>query len=267
MSVSFFILAVPDGKGHGLHAAGDQEGFIFRVIPVFGQRTLHHHSPEPFVPFGFTFDLALPGLARQCAEPAADEIFDGRGTSRDYFELANPPLLASAFLGPGFPAIHVALPISFPMPDVDVVIQLAHTKKRRRIPQGKGQRRAVTKHSRSQPFVFGRILPFHQEGDVFAVVNRPHRDDLGAGFGPNRPCDDLTAQGNGNGRDGLPRRVIGLRGQRTVRKMGPDHDPLRTHRGDPEPTKRHGQAHNARSYQDQRTGKSSFRFHGTASIA
>src|SRR5512143_842026 len=129
--------------------------------------------PDPVFPRGFALHATLLFLRRQRAESTADEVLYRGDTARDHLKCPDP---FSLLIGtPCSPAIDIALPIGFPMPNVDVVIELSHAEERRRIAKGKADRHSIAKRSGREAIVLGIVLPFEQERDLRAVMECPHR--------------------------------------------------------------------------------------------
>jgi hypothetical protein len=67
--------------------------------------------------------------------------------------------------------INVALPIRFPMPNIDIMIELTHAKKCRGIAKWESHRNPIPENSRGQGFIDSGILPFQQKRNVLSVMD------------------------------------------------------------------------------------------------
>src|SRR5712692_4951775 len=227
LAVPLLVLAVPDRKRHRLHAAWPEHRIIVRVSRF--HRPLEDHSPLPLLPEGVPLNGPLPALARQRAEAPAQEIFDRRGPTRN--DLEAPYFAFSAFRLPlrfaGFPPFDVSLPVGLPMPDVEVVVQLPHTEKRRRVAQWERHRRPVPEGAGRQPIVFRRILPLQQEHQFLPDMEGPDRQAFDGGIRKGRPCDDLSAEREEHRGRFVPLRCFGIEGELAGHVMGADTQALR----------------------------------------
>src|SRR5512147_1780322 len=129
--------------------------------------------PDPIFPRRLALHSTLLFLRGQRAESPADEVLYRGDAARDHLKCPDP---FSLFIGaPCGPTIDIALPISFPMPNVDVMIELSHAEERGRIAKGKADCHSIAKRSGREAIVLGIVLPFEQERDLRAVVECPHR--------------------------------------------------------------------------------------------
>src|SRR5438552_4298239 len=207
LSVPLFVLTVPYGKRHGLHPAGNQLGFVLLLFTH--QRSAHDDMPDSTFPRSFPLDTALLLFGRQGTKAPSDEILDRRDPARNDFK--RPHTVASFLGGLGGSAIDIALPVCLPMPDIDVVIELAHAEKRGSIAERQSDRDSVAKGSRRQTVVLRVVLPFKQKRDLGAVVERPNGQGSRGRLRPDRPGNDLTAQRKRHRRDLSPGGILGPR--------------------------------------------------------
>ena len=161
----------------------------------------------------------------------------------------------SFFLGSlGGPAIDIALPIGLPMPDIDVVIELAHAEKCRRIAERQSDRDAVPKGPRRQTVILRVVLPFQQKRDLGAIVERPHRQGSRGRLRPDRPGNDLTAQRKRHRRDLGPGGISGAVGRSPSTRRARIIIPSELTRGTPKPHQDAG--HNQKMKRNRsRTGR------------
>src|SRR5688500_4817838 len=109
--------------------------------------------PHAIFPYSLPLNSALLFFGRQSTKPPADKILDRRDPSWNNFE--RPHSIASLLGGLRGPAVDIALTISLPMPDIDVVIKLSHTEERRSITERQSDRHAIAKGSRRQTVILG----------------------------------------------------------------------------------------------------------------
>src|SRR5438105_6701157 len=95
------------------------------------------------------------------------------------------------------------------MPDIDVVIELAHAKERWCIAERKSDRDSIAKGPRRQTVILGIVLPFKQKRNLGAVVERPYRQGSHGRLRPDRPGNDLTTQRKRHRRDLSPGGILG----------------------------------------------------------
>ena len=68
-------------------------------------------------------------------------------------------------------AIHVTLQVSFPMPNIHIMIKLPHAKKGWSISERKGNRNSIPENPGGQRFIDSGILPFQQKRNVLPVMD------------------------------------------------------------------------------------------------
>src|SRR5215510_15768042 len=146
--------------------------------------------PHPIFPHSLPLNSALLLLGRQGTKTPTDEIFNRGDPAWNDFK--RPHAIASFFGSLGGTTIDIALPICLPMPDINIVIKLAHAKKCWSIAERESDRDSISKSPRRQTVVLRVILPFKQKRDLGTVVERPHRQCSRSRFRPDRPGNDLT---------------------------------------------------------------------------
>ena len=123
LAIALLIFSVPHGKRDGLKMSGLQSRFIF--LSATRQRSAHDDMPHAIFPCRFPLHPALFILRGQRAEASPDQILHRGFPSRD--DLKAPYFTFNFFLSRfGRSAIDIALLIGFPVPNIDVVIQLPH---------------------------------------------------------------------------------------------------------------------------------------------
>ena len=127
------------------------------------------------------------------------------------------------------------------MPDIDVMVQLSHTKKRRSVTKRKSQSHAISKCARRQPIIFRIVLPFQQECDVGTIVHGAYRQRVGCRLRPDGAGNDLAAQWQGHRGDFLPERIFRRHGYVSRDGLRTDDHAFGTDNGDTETTQNEGE--------------------------
>ena len=199
----------------------------FVLLLLAEERTSHHDVPHTVLPKPLSLHSSLFVFRRQRAEASADEVLHGRHSPWDDFERSHATFffLRSA----RGPTIDIALPVRLPMPNIDVVIQLPHAKERRGITEREPDRHPVAERPRSQPIVFGVVLPFQEKGNIGPIVDGSHRQGTNCRLRPDRPGNNLTAERDGDRCGRLPGRIIGCLRHFALDQKRSDRHPLGTH--------------------------------------
>src|SRR6185436_4631660 len=149
----------------------------------------HHNMPDAILPIGFSLNASLALLAGQGTEAPPDQVFNGGRSPGDDLKSSGFPTFGLLLSSPCCAPVNVALPISFPMPDIDVMIQLSHAEEGWGIAQWKANRGPVPECSGGQAVVFRVVLPFQEKNDFLTVVNGADREGPGCRFRPDRTSD------------------------------------------------------------------------------
>ncbi len=187
---------------------------LARGLRITTCQTPSFHVAFPLHPSLFLF-------RREGAEPSSDQIFDRGFSSRDDFESSNLPF-AFAFGRADRPPVDVALPIGFPVPDVDVVIQLPMQKKAGASPSGS----PMAAPSRNVPGVSRSflVLSCHSSKNAISVPSCTDRTVRARcrRFRPHWSGDHLTAQRQRHRRNLVPGRVFRSRRNCAGNQVGAD---------------------------------------------